>query len=223
MAKLNPGKCEFCGKQMTTRGMSRHLQECKDRKELITIEGKGKIEDYFLLLVKGTYSKDYWLYIDVPKKSTLEKVDLFLRGIWLECCGHLSAFRIHGISYDVSPDYEWDFNTRSMNVKLQDVLEVGDQFAHEYDFGSTTYLTLKVIADYKAKRRRKAVTLLARNNEPIFECDYCKKPATQLCCDCLYDDKGIMCDECAENHECGEEMLLPIVNSPRTGVCGYGG
>jgi hypothetical protein len=39
----------------------------------------------------------------------------------------------------------------------------------------------------------------------------------------LYPDEGWLCDECAVGHECGEEMLLPVVNSPRVGVCGYVG
>ena len=34
-------------------------------------------------------------------KSTLEELDDFLRGAWLECCGHLSDFEIDGITYMV--------------------------------------------------------------------------------------------------------------------------
>jgi hypothetical protein len=30
-------------------------------------------------------------------------------------------------------------------------------------------------------------------------------------------------DVCVKDHECGEEMLLPMANSPRAGVCGYTG
>jgi len=32
-----------------------------------------------------------------------------------------------------------------------------------------------------------------------------------------------VCEGCAGEHECGEEMLLPVVNSPRVGMCGYEG
>jgi hypothetical protein len=31
------------------------------------------------------------------------------------------------------------------------------------------------------------------------------------------------CDKCLTKHECGDEMSLPVVNSPRMGVCGYCG
>lgn len=34
---------------------------------------------------------------------------------------------------------------------------------------------------------------------------------------------GRLCDTCAESYECGEEMLLPVVNSPRVGMCAYDG
>jgi len=34
---------------------------------------------------------------------------------------------------------------------------------------------------------------------------------------------GWLCDECAPKHKCGEDMLLPVVNSPRVGKCGYTG
>ena len=44
-----------------------------------------------------------------------------------------------------------------------------------------------------------------------------------ICAQCIYEDKGCLCDACARSHECGEEMLLPLVNSPRAGVCGYTG
>jgi hypothetical protein len=31
------------------------------------------------------------------------------------------------------------------------------------------------------------------------------------------------CAKCSEEHEDGEEMMLPVVNSPRMGECGYDG
>jgi len=31
------------------------------------------------------------------------------------------------------------------------------------------------------------------------------------------------CNECAKEHEYGEDMSLPVVNSPRCGVCRYKG
>jgi hypothetical protein len=30
-------------------------------------------------------------------------------------------------------------------------------------------------------------------------------------------------EDCAQTHEFGEDVFLPVVNSPRTGVCAYAG
>ena len=32
-----------------------------------------------------------------------------------------------------------------------------------------------------------------------------------------------LCEVHTEKHDCGEEALLPVVNSPRMGMCGYTG
>lgn len=37
------------------------------------------------------YSKKYWLIIEVSENVTLKELDNFIRDIWVECCGHLSA------------------------------------------------------------------------------------------------------------------------------------
>jgi len=66
----------------------------------------------------------------------------------------------------------------------------------------------------------KPIQILARNTPPIIPCDVCGELATSLYTQCIYEDKGCLCDTCAKNHTCGEEMLLPVVNSPRVGVCG---
>ncbi|MDD4580331.1 MAG: hypothetical protein PHF80_06615 [Methanothrix sp.] len=43
------------------------------------------------------------------------------------------------------------------------------------------------------------------------------------CCVCSGESTGRVCDECGKTHECGEDMLLPVVNSPRVGMCDYTG
>src|SRR5438045_3051287 len=49
----------------------------------------------------------YWLHLEAGPTATLEDLDLYLRRIWLECCGHLSAFQINGVRYAAVPDDEW--------------------------------------------------------------------------------------------------------------------
>lgn len=70
----------------------------------------------------------------------------------------------------------------------------------------------------------KILPIIARNAQPIIPCDECSaKPAVEICTACVWNDEGWLCEECAKNHECDEDMFLPVVNSPRTGVCGYTG
>lgn len=88
-----------------------------------------------------------------PQKSTLRALDDFLRDIWLECCGHLSRFKIGKQSFSSYPDR--DLGDRSMNTKLENILNVGMQFKYEYDFGSTTYLKLKIVSETDGKKRSK--------------------------------------------------------------------
>ena len=69
-----------------------------------------------------------------------------------------------------------------------------------------------------------APQLLARNEAPQVSYQRCSiHPATQICTECAWNGEGWLCEACAVAHECGDEMCLPVVNSPRVGVCGYTG
>ncbi len=165
------------------------------------------------------------MHLEMPADDTLQMLDQFLRNAWLECCGHLSAFTIEGERYTVQPmnDFFLGLREKSMNFPLSRVLNPGLKFRHEYDFGSTTELALKVVSEREGEFRGKTVQIMARNNPPEILCQLCGKPAVAICTQCVYEDEGWLCEEHAEEHECGEEMLLPVVNSPRVGVCGYTG
>jgi hypothetical protein len=147
----------------------------------------------------------------------------FLRSIWLECCEHLSQFVIDGVVYLSHLDAAFWGNERSMTTQLGRVLEEGKSFLHYYDMGDTTELMLKVVSSFEAKVSSKNVILLARNRPPDIRCDNCGQPAKWICRLCNWEGLGWLCEQCAPLHECGEEMLLPVVNSPRVGVCGYTG
>jgi len=161
------------------------------------------------------------MHLEVPSTTTLEILDAFLRDTWLECCGHLSVFEIKGVIYSVSPTEEFD--DEDMRVKLSEVLGPGTKFFHDYDFGSTTHLVLKVISEVASGLKGKKIRVLTRNEPPTIPCDNCGRTAVHVCSQCIYEGGGWLCAACAADHECGEEMLLPIVNSPRVGVCGYTG
>jgi len=167
----------------------------------------------------------YWMHLEVPADITLTTLDRFLRDTWLECCGHLSAFEIGGVRYasDAGMYSGWGTDDKSMGVKLSRVLSPGQTSYYEYDFGTTTELTLKVVGEREGEAQGKAIQVLARNEPPVIPCDVCGKPATEVCAQCVYDEGGWLCEECVKDHECGEEMMLPVVNSPRVGMCAYAG
>jgi len=176
----------------------------------------------FTILVKGSFLHEYWMYIEVPANSLLRRLDTFLRDTWVECCGHLSAFSIHGIRFMCETD-EYFKEDKSMNYLLEKLLMPEMEFSYEYDFGSTTHLDLKVISERVVEDSGRSIEILARNEPPVVNCDSCGKIATYVCRDCSNRGTGWVCDDCAPDHECGEERLLPVVNSPRVGMCGYTG
>jgi hypothetical protein len=213
------GKCLLCKGSFNRAAMTRHLKTCglpSPKAE------KQTLNQSLHLFVEARYSTAYWMHLAVPGAAQLSTVDNFLRRIWLECCGHLSAFTIQGTRYSSSPMSDDD--ELGMGKRLGVVLEPGMSCFYEYDYGSTTELKLKVVGLREQATKKSGVQLLARNDAPIVACDQCgNHPAIQICTECAWEDKGWLCEACAADHECGEDMFMPVVNSPRVGVCGYTG
>ena len=204
-------KCELCGSEFTGQGMTRHIKSCL-KKHLQKKVSKGKPQDLLLLNVADAFNPDYFLYLLLGAKTTLEDLDGFLRDIWLECCGHMSAFSFERYGDEID-----------MRQKAANVFEIGRKVVYQYDFGSTTELNIRAMGRYHVSMDKK-IQIISRNAPPIIPCDHCKsKPAIQICTECMWDGEGWLCEDCAQTHECDEEMFLPVVNSPRTGVCAYDG
>ncbi|KKL99216.1 hypothetical protein LCGC14_1816630 [marine sediment metagenome] len=194
--------------------MTKHLQFCMSE-NLQSEQSNNRI-----FLIKAA-AGPFWVYFEVDASSTLGNIDRFLRDLWLECCGHLSAFTIDSSRY-YSHREALEPGEKGMDIPLRQVLSPGAKFRHEYDFGTTTELDLQCISERKGKVRSKT-QVMARNDMPEILCDECGKPAKEICTECLWEGKGLLCESCVEDHECDEEMLLPVVNSPRMGECGYTG
>lgn len=226
------GKCQFCKQTFTRKEIAGHLESCELRKPFLQEQiekSRPQKAGIFHLLVEGHDQTDYWLYLDVRADSTFRDLDHFLRDIWLECCGHLSAFTIEEKIY-LSQLFEepavWGPRPEEydMEFELKDVLRPRLKFLHDYDFGTTTRLGLKVLSYREGEIRGKKVQLLARNDPPLILCDVCRhRKARIICTECMWKDDGWLCEGCAQAHECDEDMFLPVVNSPRTGMCGYEG
>lgn len=222
MSNKNEGKCYNCGEIFGKTAMAKHLSSCGSKAEKSEPGHSSGGDNNYRISVQGKYTLEYWMYLDVDVRATLDDLDMFLRHKWLECCGHMSAFNINGVSYVSRTDKA--MGDKSMGIKLANVLhDAGMKFIYEYDFGSTTTLQLKVVSNRTGTRWAGTIELLARNLPITHKCSYCDKKAEQICCECIYDNEGYLCEACAETHECGEEMQLPVCNSPRMGVCAYCG
>ena len=88
-------------------------------------------------------------------------------------------------------------------------------------------LRIKIINVYEGgMKSRKLVELLARNEAPMIPCDECGgMQAEMICEECNWEGGGWLCKSCAEKHACadGDDIFLPVPNSPRAGVCAYMG
>ena len=213
------GICRFCRKTFSGRGMTRHLKSCKvkKRKDAEACDGR---ETALIYHIKICAFKPYWLHIEAAAGLLLEDLDRFLRDVWVECCGHLSIFRIgaHYFESYVPGDMPAFYQTETMNFRLDDVLAGKDSFEYEYDFGTTTHLEGKV-SGVRNGVLNEGIRVLARNSPPLFGCSECGSTAVWICGIC----QGFYCTKCLSAHECGEDMALPVVNSPRMGMCGYTG
>lgn len=207
----NPGLCLLCNQTIEHRTIAKHLAQCLEKNTLQKAPQAAEKEKIFL--IKITAGKEFWLYIEINGSATLEALDDFLRDTWLECCGHLSAFMMNGEEFS---------SDKNMSKTIHRVLPVDTEFEYEYDFGSTTYLQGKVLSARPGKLSE-SIQLLARNHLPAdIQCTACQKKAEIICTAC----NEFFCENCQEDHidKCeGEEYSLPVVNSPRMGVCGYTG
>ncbi len=218
------GICALCGKRTTKAAMTRHLKSCAVDHE----PSRGRPAHLFQIRAEDAYSPIFWLDLEMKASSTLADLDAFLRETWLECCGHLSAFDIEGTTYSVLPQSADPLfgipAERGMNVKLEEVLTAGTRIHHTYDFGTSTELKLRVISEREGRIGREPLRILSRNEDPVWTCALCDQSATQICTYCMYEQENpFYCEDHAEDHDCYEEMLLPVVNSPRMGMCGYTG
>ena len=212
MPSITRGDCRKCHRSFAKSQMTRHLKSCL---------GSSNQGDSMLILVELPRSP-FWVYLTVPNTVKLMSIDAVLRDLWLDCCGHMSEFSSHDDLYVGEPD-EPLFGRkreRSMNVSLKRAIGHGS-LVYQYDFGSTTTLVLRVMGE-KVIGLEPGIKVVARNDAPDIRCTECGGVATEL----LFDDWAPIayCDECLGSvEEDGEAYTLPVVNSPRMGVCAYSG
>lgn|GEM_PF-2109566 len=222
------GKCYFCGRELTSGGGANHIKNCKKRLGIIEENKKieGRYAKKFILLIKDKYIKDFWMYISMGKNAKLKDLDKFIRDVWVECCGHLSCFKIKDKIYGESriEDDIWNHYNGDLNIRIKNLVQIKNIFEYEYDFGSTTYITIKVIDEFSDIKTKNNIEILARNNEPIVKCSDCGEKAKYEFEDGYEGIRKCLCDKCIENYNQSEDNYIEEIecaNSPRFGICDY--
>ncbi len=197
--------------------MVKHLSACPKRKETLSERDKKaeKKQTIYHLKAQDAWLSDFWLHLEISGSATLKDLDSYLRSIWLECCGHLSQFSVgSGMGEELA-----------MDTKVSTLFQSGMVLTHIYDFGDSSETVIKVVSEREGKKITKhPIHLMARNELPDVESCACGKPGAWLCLDCAEqdDEVALLCEKHAKDEHQGH-ALMPILNSPRTGRCGYSG
>jgi hypothetical protein len=225
MSAINSvGKCFFCNAEFKKAGISKHLNThiAKERANNGT-SFHIRIED------DPRFGGLFFLNLWVDGNALMSEIDDFLRNIWLECCGHMSAFtnpkeRKRHSMFDMDEiESEAD---EIMDSSTKDILTKGMKLKYEYDFGSTTTLFLTVAEQFPVEVPG-GIILLSRNEPLEIICEVCKSaPASTICTTCY--EPNTFCKKCAKQHaktceDFADYSAMPVVNSPRMGVCAYEG
>ncbi len=219
--KQSQGECVFCGRAMTKSGLSKHLKSCPQRQAAIKAaesnQPAGQTGPLYHLQIQDAWSPDFWLHIEMKGDASLKDLDRYLRAIWLECCGHLSRFSVGG----------WRGQEIPMSRKIERVFKPGVELTHIYDFGTPSETLVKAV-DIRtgSPLTKQPIYLMARNNMPEATCAECGEPAGWLCMECLIEagEWTTLCEKHAAEHPHDDYGApIPLVNSPRLGMCGYDG
>ena len=201
------GTCAFCEQSIGKRLATRHVASCPKRPT-----GPASA---LHIVVTGDRMPEDWLHVLATTDQTFADLDGRLRATWLECCGHLSMFTVGPDQFDWDAGGGWGKPSRPMTTPLADVLLKGVKFKHEYDFGSTTRLTGRCVGTVEGVLTTPKLRVVARNQPPAIACEKCGAPAAWIA---SYQP---LCEKCGEKVD--EYDRLPVVNSPRMGVCAYTG
>ena len=92
--------------------------------------------DVYYIRAEATYWPAFWLDMEVSGVALLQDLDDYLPAIWLECCGHMSAFSLGG----------WGTPQLAKEGFVCDVFRHKAKIMHVYDFGTESWTTLKRIS-----------------------------------------------------------------------------
>jgi hypothetical protein len=216
-----PGLCLYCSAEVTRTTAPAHLRECSERKAALKSTANKRQSVYqaevYYLRAEATYLPEFWLDLEVRGDAQLQDLDDYLRAIWLECCGHMSAFTLGG----------WGTPQLAKEGFVGDVFRHRAKIMHVYDFGTESWTTLKRLSVRQGQPATlRPISLMVRNQLPEVVCLECGAPAQWLCSECVVEEDrmGFLCARHRKTHPHDNYGApLKVVNSPRLGLCGYMG
>ena len=225
-----PGTCCVCRQTVAVNQIRRHLPRCIEAHTGLRPSSNPRRRDRRRIFQKTAHisirsrERPHWLELGVRCDVTLYELDAFLRSVWLECCGHLSNFRINDETYSIvvplpgtgrrfEPEYDYEENLKHMGRSVNAAVPPLARFRHEYDYGTPTELELEYVAVYGELVQVVAPTqpwhggrivILARNHS-LRACLCCGKPARwkfvaeygeyEEYDDELYEEEGVLCED----------------------------
>jgi hypothetical protein len=216
--------CKTCPAKFFKKDIITHQNTC------IVSTNKHKSGYLIRFVSYGQNNNQYYMYALFDASSTFSDIDIFLKEMWVECCGHLSGFS------------NLNSQIKIKNSTLISKYPNQSTFLYEYDYGSTTQVFFEFIEILNLNKKTKTkqpIELLLRNDPPYIKCYSCDKNSVFYYEDmsfCREDSYGFYLEKPKEIKETKvikktkepkeiriqKEYLLPILNSPRSGVCGYG-
>ena len=196
-----PGICNVCQNTLPGNQAHRHIARCVEavygiRAGRATAKGRRRLSLRTVQISVRSLERPHWMELGVRADATLHELDLFLRSVWLECCGHLSHFDIGGIVYSMmvpKPGQDFHFvpmdeheeQWRHMGKTVGSAIKPATWFEHQYDYGTTTELDLRHVNEFEGLAQAlspsqpwqvRKIVVLARNH-PLRSCSQCGGPA----------------------------------------------
>ena len=154
------GWCNVCGDVIRADDAVDHTQTCimykARRKYTVPKTDERYARSMPIMIWVRSEQLQHWMVLAVQPTTSLRQLDQFLRDEWLECCGHMSDFKIGQTQYSNcvpgpgdAPNFDNDLaedNEQHTVHTLEETVAHGQRFHHEFDYGDTTCLNLEHVA-----------------------------------------------------------------------------
>lgn len=116
---LAPGICHICLGTVPGNMVREQLIRCLEDSHDLRPVPNGVVDSHRLSQMGMHPSvrapkRPHWIELGVLSGAHLHELDRFLRSGWLECCGHLSDFKIGDEVYSIAvsmPEEGWQFDS----------------------------------------------------------------------------------------------------------------